>query len=187
MNNSTLGPEISNFIDSIRTSFGGFAANVAGSSASSQPSELGIRRAVLTLLVKESQSAADVVSSLKKLSAGTWEPSDSEIYPLLEELSLEGLVESRVQKKTKVFSTTALGEAWLAEKQAEPDQPEPQAKSSWSTSALVSKTEFAKASALLANAIAGIALTSDHAKLNEASDRLNSTAKSLFSMLSEDK
>lgn len=187
LENSSLGTDISNILDSLRNGLTNLGANARRASAS-KPSDIETRRALLVLLKNGAASGESVLQSLESLSAGTWTPSESEIYPLLEELSEEGLLAFNVVKKVKVFSTTAEGDAWIAANPAATSEDEKRSGEGGARpqGLIQAKAEFAKASALLANAVTGVAISGSTENLKAATELISQTSRTLFSMLGKD-
>lgn len=187
MEYSSLGTEISNMIDSLRNGLSGFGMSPKKESQA-KPSATETKRAVLVLLKSQRSSGQQVIEALTNLSGGIWKPTENEIYPLLEQLTEEGLLEAAISKKVKVFTASAAADDWLATNpkptsEQEQTQREPRVQPHGFIQA---KSELAKASALIANAVAGIAISGTTEDLQAATDLLSKTSKSLFVMLGKD-
>ena len=74
-----------------------------------------VRVAVLALLSEEPMHGYQIMSELADRSGGAWQPSPGSIYPLLQQLADEGLVESTKADGRKVFGLTDAGETSAAE------------------------------------------------------------------------
>ena len=74
-----------------------------------------VRIAVLSLLSEEPMHGYQIMSELADRSGGAWQPSPGSIYPLLQQLADEGLVESAKSEGRKVFSLTDTGATTAAE------------------------------------------------------------------------
>ncbi len=55
----------------------------------------GLRTWVLLMLRQSAKTGAEIMDEMESMSQGWWRPSPGSIYPLLEELVKEGLVQKR--------------------------------------------------------------------------------------------
>ena len=79
-----------------------------------------VRVAVLALLNEEPMHGYQIMSELAERSNGAWKPSPGSIYPLLQQLADEGLVESDEADGRKVFTITSAGTDVAAETADQP-------------------------------------------------------------------
>ncbi len=82
-----------------------------------------VRAAILALVSEEPMHGYQIIRELGERSGGVWSPSPGSIYPTLQLLSDEGLVESSEEDGRRVYSATAAGRAVAAERG--PDRPAP--------------------------------------------------------------
>jgi DNA-binding PadR family transcriptional regulator len=55
----------------------------------------GLRTWVLVMLKKKPRNGAELMDEMEGMSQGWWRPSPGSVYPLLEELTKEGLIQRR--------------------------------------------------------------------------------------------
>jgi DNA-binding transcriptional ArsR family regulator len=65
-----------------------------------------VRAALLALLCERSMHGYEMISELAERTADTWRPSPGSIYPTLQMLQDEGLVEGRVEAGRRLFTLT---------------------------------------------------------------------------------
>jgi DNA-binding PadR family transcriptional regulator len=75
-----------------------------------------VRSAILALLVEGPMHGYQVMQQLAERSAGLWQPSAGSIYPTLQQLEDEELVQANEQDGRRVFSLTAAGHTAAAER-----------------------------------------------------------------------
>jgi DNA-binding PadR family transcriptional regulator len=68
-----------------------------------------VRLAILALLADEPMHGYQVMQELSERSGGAWRPSPGSIYPTLQQLADEGLIEADKDGDRKVFSLTEAG------------------------------------------------------------------------------
>ncbi|MCQ9367921.1 PadR family transcriptional regulator [Brevibacterium sp. 50QC2O2] len=81
-----------------------------------------VRQAVLALLAEEPMHGYQIIRELEERSGGTWKPSAGSVYPTLQMLTDEGLLEAAEDAGKKVYSLTEAGRSAAAE---EADEPKP--------------------------------------------------------------
>jgi DNA-binding PadR family transcriptional regulator len=55
----------------------------------------GLRWWVLTILARNPKNGVEIMDEMEAMSQGWWRPSPGSVYPLLEDLSREGLIQKR--------------------------------------------------------------------------------------------
>ena len=70
-----------------------------------------VRAAILHLLAEEPMHGYQIMQELSERSSGMWQPSPGSIYPTLQQLSDEGLIETTDQDGKKVYRLTEDGYA----------------------------------------------------------------------------
>ena len=70
-----------------------------------------IRVAILHLLAEEPMHGYQIMQEISERSGGRWQPSPGSIYPTLQQLSDEDLIEAMDQDGKKVYHLTDLGHA----------------------------------------------------------------------------
>lgn len=152
MANSPMKFDVSEMIDGIR---GMVSSAVSGASkmSSSSPSAIDVRIAVMSVLKGDAKNGKEVIQAIALASGGTWTPKSSSIYPLLEEMTDEGLVSIKIEKELRVYSLTKSGKAALAEALAKVEEKKTKPSSPSSTNWLDMNTTNLKAGAKLAQAL----------------------------------
>ena len=79
-----------------------------------------VRIAILHLLAEEPMHGYQIMQELAERSGGMWAPSPGSIYPTLEQLSDEGLIEANDQEGKKVYRLTDDGHAKVASAEEAP-------------------------------------------------------------------
>ena len=78
-----------------------------------------VRLAILFLLNEKSMHGYQMMQELSERSGGMWRPSSGSVYPTLQQLEDEGLIEAAESSGKRVFSLTDQGHACL-DSQTEP-------------------------------------------------------------------
>ena len=73
-----------------------------------------VRIAILFLLDDEPMHGYQIIQELKERSGGVWTASPGSVYPTLQQLEDEGLIESSTHDKRRVYSLTDEGRDHLA-------------------------------------------------------------------------
>jgi DNA-binding PadR family transcriptional regulator len=68
-----------------------------------------VRAAVLVLLEESPRNGYQIIQELSERSNGAWRPSPGSVYPVLQQLEDEGLVEIASTESGKTFHLTAKG------------------------------------------------------------------------------
>ena len=84
----------------------GFAAAAGGRARRGD-----IRTAILRLLAEQPMHGYQIIQELSTRSGGVWNPSAGSIYPTLQQLADEGLVDSEESAGKKVYHLTDAGRA----------------------------------------------------------------------------
>ncbi len=138
-----------------------------------------IRTAVLVSLLDEPLHGYGVIQAIETRTG--WRPGPGEVYPTLQLLVDEQLVESAQAGERKVFSLTATGRA-AAESAAEPD-----AASGESTrDRLERNMALPKAGAKLAQAAAAVAQSGTPEQAERAVAAIDEARRKLYAILAED-
>lgn len=70
-----------------------------------------VRTAVLSLLAEKPMHGYQIINEIAERSGGTWKPSAGSVYPTLQLLADEGLIEAEEQNGRKTYSLTEAGRA----------------------------------------------------------------------------
>jgi DNA-binding PadR family transcriptional regulator len=74
-----------------------------------------VRAAILALLAEESRNGYQIIQEIAERSQGGWKPSPGAVYPALQQLTDEGLVQADETDGRKTFQLTDAGRAYVAE------------------------------------------------------------------------
>jgi DNA-binding PadR family transcriptional regulator len=72
-----------------------------------------VRVAILSLLSEQPRNGYGLIKEITERSGGTWYPSPGSIYPTLQQLVDEELIESVGEGKRTDFELTAAGKSWV--------------------------------------------------------------------------
>jgi DNA-binding PadR family transcriptional regulator len=120
-----------------------------------------------------------IIQELAARSGGAWRPSAGSVYPTLQLLEDEGLVEAEASGGKRVFKLTEAGREVVA-KTADKPAPWDEAASGDSGSGL--REQMPRVGA----AVMQIAMTGDRDKIERAAAILSDARKKLFAILAED-
>ncbi len=74
-----------------------------------------VRGAILALLAEQPRNGYQIMQELEKRSRSLWRPSPGSVYPALQQLQDEGLIEEKAEGTGRTFSLTAAGRAYVRE------------------------------------------------------------------------
>ena len=140
-----------------------------------------VRAAVLALLAEKPMHGYQIIAEIDERSGGTWKPSPGSVYPTLQLLADEGLIQAEESNGRKTYSLTDEGRfaADAASEQAAP----------WETSEARDSgkpTALAKAGIDLAQAAAQVARSGSPEQVKAAVAVLDEARRKLFSILAQD-
>lgn len=72
----------------------------------------GLRGWVLVSLGRGAKNGAELMDEMERMSGGWWRPSPGSVYPLLEELSKDGLVQKRDDGRYELAAKGREGFGW---------------------------------------------------------------------------
>jgi DNA-binding PadR family transcriptional regulator len=93
----------------------------------------GVKYALLELLSHENMHGYQMMKALEEQSGGTYKPSAGSIYPTLQMLRDQGLVEPFKQDGKRVFQITEEGRSYLQEELSRAESSEAGASGEWET------------------------------------------------------
>ena len=141
-----------------------------------------VRAAVLALLAEEPMHGYQIIHEIEERSGGSWKPSAGSVYPTLQLLADEGLVEATESNGRKTYSLTEAGRA-VAIDDASP----------WTATSTTEtggdKRDFGalpKAGFELAQAAAQVGRTGTPEQIKAAVAELEESRKRLYSILAQD-
>lgn len=139
-----------------------------------------VRAAILGLLAEEPMHGYQIISEIEKRSAGAWKPSPGSVYPTLQLLSDEGVIDAEESKGRKTYSLTEAGRE-EAEKAAEQSAP-------WEAQAAQrgpGMGALPKAGVDLAQAAAQVGRTGTPEQVETAVEILTEARRKLYALLAE--
>ena len=147
-----------------------------------------VRVAILSLLAEQPMHGYQLIQQIEERSAGAWKPSPGSVYPTLQLLTDEGMVEVEEADGRKTYSLTEAGRAEAADKPA-PWQSAPA--SGDTTDAGAGKTPgpgfgaLPKAGANLAQAAMQVGRTGSPEQVQQAVDIIDEARRRLYAILAE--
>ncbi len=154
-----------------------------GQKTSSRVGRGDVRVAILSLLSERPMHGYQLIQQIEERSGGTWKPSPGSVYPTLQLLTDEGVIEVEESGGRKTYSLTEAGRAEAA------DRPAP-----WRTESETSGTPHAegpglgalpKAGANLAQAAMQVGRTGTPAQVQEAVDVIDEARRKLYAILAQ--
>ncbi|BAJ72971.1 predicted transcriptional regulator [Microbacterium testaceum StLB037] len=176
--NNTPGWPMSNILEAVeqlRTQF--------EQKASSAPrmNKGDVRSAVLSLLLEQPMHGYQIIREIEERSGGSWKPSPGSVYPTLQLLTDEGLVQSEESNGRKTYSLTAEGREAAGEETTERTAP-------WESAGSRDggrMTALPKAGVELAQAAAQVARTGDKEQVAQAVEILDDARRKLYAILAQ--
>lgn len=141
-----------------------------------------VRIAILALLAEEPMHGYQVIQELSKRSGGVWRPSPGSIYPTLQQLEDEGLVQATESEGRRVFHLTDAG-------RAEVDKRGPEGGVPWDSfgdGAGDSLLELRNLAFGVAGAVMQVAQTGTDGQIERAKEILNESRRRLYGILAEE-
>ena len=141
-----------------------------------------VRAAILALLREGPRNGYQIMSEIDERSGGAWRPSPGAVYPALQQLADEGLVEAEESSGRRTFSLTEAGRRHIEE------NPET-ARAAWESMAADTADEmpglFAQA-AQLAGSIVQMAQAGTSGQIRAAESLLEKTRRQLYQILASE-
>jgi DNA-binding PadR family transcriptional regulator len=160
---------------------GGFSPEQVRQAATSDAT---LRSAVLAALSEGSKTGHEVMLALKETSRMGIAPSAGRVYPLLENLTDQGLVTSSIKKDRKVFKLTDAGREAL--ETTVPETETENAGNSWPVPKWIDLTgEVPRASARLATVAVDVAKNGTREQQQQAAAIMDEARRQLHQLLSE--
>jgi DNA-binding PadR family transcriptional regulator len=97
-----------------RADFGGYGRGPRGRGRKARRGD--IRTAALLLLAEEPRNGYQIMQEVQERSDGVWSPSPGSVYPALQQLEDEGLIQSQDVEGRKAYAITDDGLAVVAER-----------------------------------------------------------------------
>ncbi len=141
-----------------------------------------VRTAVLTLLAEQPMHGYQIIREIDERSSGAWKPSAGSVYPTLQLLVDEGLVEAEETGGRKVYALTDAGRSVADAETADATQ------APWETAGKrdgAHRTALPKAGAELAQAVAQVGRTGTPEQVAEAVALLEETRRKVYGILAQ--
>jgi DNA-binding PadR family transcriptional regulator len=141
-----------------------------------------IRAGILALLSEAPRNGYQIMQELEQRSRGMWRPSPGSVYPALQQLEDEGLVQPQDAGTGRMYRLTEQGQAYVAEHRSETTAPW-----DWETSeAEEGVFDLVGHIRTIVGALTQIAASGDAEQIAQARKILNETRRSLYAILSQD-
>jgi DNA-binding PadR family transcriptional regulator len=95
--------------------FGGFGPRGFMAGGPQRKRRGDVRVAIISLLAENPANGYTLIKNIAERSGGTWRPSPGSVYPTLQQLVDEELIESTGEGKRTEFQLTEAGRAWVTE------------------------------------------------------------------------
>jgi DNA-binding PadR family transcriptional regulator len=138
-----------------------------------------VRVAILSLLAEESMHGYQIIHAIEKRSNGAWKPSPGSVYPTLQLLADEGLIEAHEADGKKTYTLTEKGH-----EEVKSSRPAPWEQSG--TRDASRPTALPHAAAKLAEAVIPIMRSGTTAQVDEAIVVVNDARRKLYAILAQD-
>lgn len=144
-----------------------------------------VRTAVLSLLTEKPMHGYQIINEIAERSGGSWKPSAGSVYPTLQLLADEGLIEAVEQNGRKTYSLTEAGRDVAAESG---ETPAPWVSSSQGEGSRdnVRYKELPKAGVDLAAAAAQVGRSGSVEQVQQAVEILDDARRKLYTILAQD-
>jgi DNA-binding PadR family transcriptional regulator len=140
-----------------------------------------IRAAILTLLAEEPMHGYQIIQVISERSGGNWTPSPGSVYPTLQQLEDEGLIEPAASESgRRVFALTDAGK----EAQTADTTPAP-----WEEAVEEADNDLVELRNLVHQVLAAtrqVAQAGTQAQIKGAQDVLRTARKGIYKLLAED-
>jgi DNA-binding PadR family transcriptional regulator len=141
-----------------------------------------VRAALLVLLEEQPHTGYSAMEELEQRSNGAWRPSPGSVYPTLQQLEDEGLIEQQAGEGRTPYSLTEAGRTYVAEHREELGEP-------WAKSAEGIGEERLELKPLIAQIAAAsfqVGAAGDDAQVEKAKELLAETRRGLYKILADD-
>ena len=138
-----------------------------------------VRVAILSLLAEESMHGYQIIHEIEKRSNGAWKPSPGSVYPTLQLLADEGLIEAHEADGKKTYTLTEKGHDEVKSSRPAPWQDSEPRDSS-------RPTALPHAAAKLAEAVIPIMRSGNPEQIDEAITVVDDARRKLYAILAQD-
>jgi DNA-binding PadR family transcriptional regulator len=165
-----------------RPGFGPFGGPPPWVAARQKARRGDVRAAILALLAEEPRNGYQLIQAIEERSNGEWRPSPGAVYPALQQLADEGLIEAEEHEGRRTFRLSDAGRGYVEEHADEVHDP-------WE--AMTSEVrddvrDLFKTSARTGAAIMQIVHTGTESQVTQATEILTETRRRLYHLLAED-
>lgn len=141
-----------------------------------------VRAALLALLAEEPRNGYQLIQQIEERSDGEWRPSPGAVYPALQQLTDEGLIEADEQDGRRTFRLSESGRAYV---EAHPDELNAPWEAMTSDVRDDVRDLFATA-ARTGSALMQIVHTGNEEQVAQAKQILSETRRKLYQLLADD-
>ena len=141
-----------------------------------------VRAAILALLAEEPRNGYQIIQELSARTDGVWQPSPGSIYPALQQLEDEGLVQTVEVEGRKAYELTEEGRKYVEERKDDIGSP-------WETiveTAPGSESELRDLGKQFFIALMQVAHTGSESQVQAAKEALTEARKRLYRILAEE-
>lgn len=101
------------WVQELVRSFGG--PDIGGGNRGAKVRRGDVRTAILDVLSAEPMNGYQVIQQISERTSGAWKPSPGSVYPTVQQLEDEGLVEGTEADGRRLLTLTAAGQEWVHE------------------------------------------------------------------------
>lgn len=141
-----------------------------------------VRAAALVLLAEQPRNGYQIIQEIAERSDGYWKPSSGSVYPALQLLEDEGLVEVDTQEGRRTFRLTEAGRTYVEEHKAELGAPWEAMKADVDDNSVELHTLLGQ----VAMAVVQVYQAASPAQLQQARQVLIDARRSMYQILAED-
>jgi DNA-binding PadR family transcriptional regulator len=161
---------------------GGFGGPPPWAAGRSKARRGDVRAAILALLTDEPRNGYQLIQEIEERSDGEWRPSPGAVYPALQQLTDEGLIEAEEHEGRRTFRLSESGRAYVEEHPDEVNAP-------WE--AMTSDVrddvrELFGTAARTGSAVMQIVHTGNEEQVAQAKQILSETRRKLYQLLADD-
>jgi len=137
-----------------------------------------VRAAILSLLAESPSNGYGLIKTIAEKTDGAWRPSPGSIYPTLQQLVDEGLIEAQSEGRGTEFALTDAGRAYVAEHADEME-------SAWNAGTDSSDREFHQSIGKLMGVIHQFRSGVSEEQRAAAIEKLDETRRALYRILAD--
>lgn len=142
-----------------------------------------VRAAILALLAEGPYNGYQIIQEVDERSGGLWRPSPGAVYPALQQLADEGLIEGVEESGKKTFHLTDAGRDYVGERAAELGSPWPTPTPEGAGGGI---GDLFKEAAQMGGALMQVVHAGSEEQIAEARRLIAATRRRLYGLLAED-